>query len=823
MLNSKKEKDFIYELYRACRLCGGGAGYKMPIIQNIIDFEEADVNLKQKIRECVQIEVHQDDKMPPLICELCVDKINDFYEFLNMCRQTNIRTRLRLGLPPPSLSRGNADAGDCILGLTEPVFVSKNTESESSTKQKKILKVKVKKEPVVKLKIENIEDERASRQRKRDPTPPRITRNRTKEDDVPLISLQSTKDDKDHRIKPIKTEPVLKSALKKETSSKKDEKTSEQNHRSKRTLDKLPSKSGAPSKKVKIIIKPLPSPTLKSSPKPLTRTLRRTSSHQPSPRQSSPSPVSKPRLTRAQASLPEKTQQTPEARRSPSPPKLTHDCDVCGQSFKKVQARSNHMKIHAVTFTNPILACNPCGLWFNTTDEVAAHHSKHKRQGKPYSCRRCYNNFKQLSAYDEHFQEECITSDEIPDVKCEVCWRLYPTVNLLKSHKCLGVDNRPGGKCLKCNRGYALLKNLRNHEKICKAKRRVESMIDEKLLDQLKPIQIRVARCDPLLVNLKHNGYDVSNVAYDYGLDRNCYYPYISRLGIKSKFTGMVDIDDDIKKVFCSEDYVHWDSTDESDSDDDISVIPKKKGVDSLAALSLKTIFSNRLIGKVPRKKRKVKIDKVFDSLLVDDDDDRIDIGNIIDNLDVDDSKDDRLFSKDDSVEHDNIVHKPSNQVNNIKEINSNNDTNNTQFNRSNDKLNAEFSNNINDIKDNLIEHKDSNLELKPCDDLSNRKDDSKDLNNDSKETSILEHDSPSTNDKLMKINENDNNLSLIKKDVKNNDYDGQKTNLNNKFAVSNILGNNDANDISDLEEVINDTVKTKIGLGLNDFSFDFN
>lgn len=57
MLNSKKEKQTIYEIYRACRLCGAGAGYKMPIIQNVVDLDDNDVELKQKIRECVQIEV----------------------------------------------------------------------------------------------------------------------------------------------------------------------------------------------------------------------------------------------------------------------------------------------------------------------------------------------------------------------------------------------------------------------------------------------------------------------------------------------------------------------------------------------------------------------------------------------------------------------------------------------------------------------------------------------------------------------------------------------------------------------------------------------
>lgn len=52
------ERDSIYEIYRGCRLCGAGAGYKMPIIQNVVDLEESGVTLSQKIRECVKIEVN---------------------------------------------------------------------------------------------------------------------------------------------------------------------------------------------------------------------------------------------------------------------------------------------------------------------------------------------------------------------------------------------------------------------------------------------------------------------------------------------------------------------------------------------------------------------------------------------------------------------------------------------------------------------------------------------------------------------------------------------------------------------------------------------
>lgn len=57
-VNSKMEKQTIYDIYRACRLCGGGAGYKMPIIQNVVNIDAGDIELKQKIRECVQIEVN---------------------------------------------------------------------------------------------------------------------------------------------------------------------------------------------------------------------------------------------------------------------------------------------------------------------------------------------------------------------------------------------------------------------------------------------------------------------------------------------------------------------------------------------------------------------------------------------------------------------------------------------------------------------------------------------------------------------------------------------------------------------------------------------
>ncbi|XP_050556413.1 uncharacterized protein LOC118281166 [Spodoptera frugiperda] len=597
-LNSTKDKQTIYEIYRACRLCGAGAGYKMPIIQNVIDLGDSEIELRQKVRECVQIEVHQDDKMPPLICELCVDKVNDFYEFLEMCRQTNKRTRLRLGLPPQSMPKGAPDAGECILGLTEPVYVNDDSDDgEPLSKQKKTTKVKVRREPELKVKLEHtIPDTRNTRFTRRAPTPPRSTRQRqnSKEDNGSLNRSKESKS-KSPKVTP-------KSILKRES----EDDDSLLTPRLKRSRDREPVKLDTKVKKVKIAIKPASPP--KSSPK---------------------------------SSKPGKSaKSTPPPKRSASPPRL-YQCAVCGQNNKTPQANSNHQRSHTVGFTNPKLACNPCGEWFRSPDEATAHHRRHRSKHIPYTCSRCTANFRLLAAYDEHFgTDQCIPFPEMPDVKCEVCWHLFATNKLYRDHRCLGEENRPGGKCSKCKRNYALLRNLKKHEPTCTARKKGELNVDPELLKQLQPMQVRVSRCDPLLRNVKQEHYDVSNVPYDYGLDKNCYYPYITGLRIKREpyLDHMVTIRDDIKNEFyAAEDYVHWDSESESEAES-CSLIPnssvKEKKIDSLANLSLKTLFSRRCLGKVPKKRRKVKPEKnLFDSLLNEEDDVSNDINNIINNL----------------------------------------------------------------------------------------------------------------------------------------------------------------------------------------------
>lgn len=130
-------------------------------------------------------------------------------------------------------------------------------------------------------------------------------------------------------------------------------------------------------------------------------------------------------------------------------------------------------------------------------------------------------------------------------------------------------------------------------------------------------------------------------ILQEFGLDRNSTYPYLTTACVKSEpattFDHMVAINDDIKQEYLNQgnenndDMVHWDS--DNDSDDNVST--SSKSVSSLSTISLKTLFSPQCLGKVPRKKRKVKSEDASNSLLAVDynEDTKSNINSIIDNL----------------------------------------------------------------------------------------------------------------------------------------------------------------------------------------------
>lgn len=181
----------------------------------------------------------------------------------------------------------------------------------------------------------------------------------------------------------------------------------------------------------------------------------------------------------------------------------------------------------------------------------------------------------------------------------------------------------------------------------------------------------------------------------DHGLDKSYLYPYIRFKPNKPKPTRTILASlESMREKHERDRYTHWDS-DDSDSD---SIIKK---VDSLTTLCLKRIFSKNMLGKVPRKKRKVENDAFdsFNDFSIDSD-----ISNIISSLN-DDLKDDcvRRNRKDSliAIAINDIIGVP-NFVSNFKMGNENvaRSSNDVFINDKN-----ENSSNLNDGKDSLNEN----------------------------------------------------------------------------------------------------------------------
>ncbi|XP_055324625.1 uncharacterized protein LOC129579070 [Sitodiplosis mosellana] len=101
----KIDKSVKARLKNLCRLCGIDNPNQIEILNAAewIDLTiDGEISLSRKIADCVGIQVMKNDRMPQKICALCVDKINDFYEFREMCQATNVQTRKLLSLPDPT-------------------------------------------------------------------------------------------------------------------------------------------------------------------------------------------------------------------------------------------------------------------------------------------------------------------------------------------------------------------------------------------------------------------------------------------------------------------------------------------------------------------------------------------------------------------------------------------------------------------------------------------------------------------------------------------------------------------------------------------------
>ncbi|CAG4974345.1 unnamed protein product [Colias eurytheme] len=706
-VKTSAEKEAIYEIYRSCRLCGGGAGYKMPIIQNVVNITTDDVELKDKIRECVQIEVSQDDKMPPLICELCVDKISDFYDFLEMCRRTNKRTRLRLGLPPQALVRDAPDAGDCILGITEPVYVKKETNTSNTKKKGKVIKgkdFKVKKEPVVPVKQEKpkglskeVRELLISSKSDKVKKAEAMTRRNTKPEKIQEKVRQE-------KLKGISRElqELLNSS--KSDKIKKTEAMSRRNTKPEKIQEKVP--------KTRTVTEPEPKSILKRrDDSSSSNTLKRTRDKE---------------VQKKSDVQPKKVKIVETRATRTSCPDIVDDdnddvienkvpCKICKKKYHIGVSLNNHMRTHKVP-EKTIHKCNKCKKTFATSKELDRH--------------------------------KCVTeSKRTTTLECKYCKRPFNS------------KARMHGHMPRCNkRKSTTLSSI---------------VIQPSVKKRLKPLHVRTVRCDPILVERDNGHFDVSRVVCPYGLDKNCVYPYQNkqRTSLLSE-DKMVVIRDDITNSFELEDYVHWDSdsgTDESDIH-----MEKRRKVDSLSSIALKTIFSEKCLGKVPKKKRKVKMENAFDSILNAsevDSDFRLDIDSIIHNL------------GDDKSERDSVSIKI---LNVFSQKETDYDSDRTSFNDEFDTVQSNTSN----LKSSLSFNKDIN------DDTSTNSIDS------IAETSILQN---LKGDELKTLLDTDTTLNLEEK-VKNDNLTDSDENVTNesKDKTQNESSNTDLNGENDTSVNLN-------------------
>ncbi|XP_058065872.1 uncharacterized protein LOC131215498 [Anopheles bellator] len=118
------------QIYNICRLCGVDNPDKRPILEDddeVILVDEEESTMAKKIEECVGILVHKNDQMPQYICCLCMDKVNDFYEYRLMCAATNLQTRNILHLPL-------VDPSTTLIKTEKPIKIE---EPQSKTGQKR--------------------------------------------------------------------------------------------------------------------------------------------------------------------------------------------------------------------------------------------------------------------------------------------------------------------------------------------------------------------------------------------------------------------------------------------------------------------------------------------------------------------------------------------------------------------------------------------------------------------------------------------------------------------------------------------------------------
>ncbi|XP_023309353.2 daf-12-interacting protein 1 [Lucilia cuprina] len=415
----KIDKKLKANLYKICRLCGIDNPDMVPILtdkpENTAIDVEAEMEMAEKINLLLGLSVTKDDKMPQSMCYLCVDKINDFYEFREMCYSTNAQTRKLLGLK--NVKKPTVDIKPKVEIKEESIVPTNNTANNFAANNKANRK---RKPEEVALKEEIPATPVVLPKKKLRFTAAAET---SIKEEVPMITKKKL------RFTAINDEATSTAAV----GNKKTKTTLiEESKWKKESSPPEPAITAAFSnKKLKM-----------SAPSPKELAAKKTKQKFGKAAELDVKEEIKEELKEEEASA--------SAAKIPPGPKLKFGCNICKERF----AAKNNLDAHTRTMHIPKIerfVCTACNEVLSKSFDIKNHQLWHKLSKTPYVCGCCGESILNTYAFSRHLREHAFETPPallVLDRECPQCHTSYATNYLYNIHICAVKTKR----CAGCNR-----------------------------------------------------------------------------------------------------------------------------------------------------------------------------------------------------------------------------------------------------------------------------------------------------------------------------------------------------------------------------------
>ncbi|XP_055849105.1 uncharacterized protein LOC129914078 [Episyrphus balteatus] len=460
----KIDKSLRANLYKICRLCGIDNPDKIKVRDdaNIVNLEDGEPELWKKVFDCIGLMITKDDKMPQFMCTLCVDKINDFFEFREMCYATDGQTRKLLGIkgepkskpkaqavvpstsvdckididikePMPEVTplragrkRRNADMDICKdikIDETEDIKPSTTTNVPTNVSKKKRMKLSnitetetkvepgTKPGPASKTSAVNTKKEPTAVNTKKEPKvepSSKIPLSKKRLKTEPIVPVKENKKE----VKAAKLTKLMKKKLKLEAASTAPVVPEEQEQQFTRKRKEL------------IKLKKLPQVIIKAER--LRKSIIDTKIKEEKP---VVVPTTTPTPSPVPAAAPTKTK----------PSKTKEKCTICNEGFVNKAHLDKHVKAtHIPTIQR--YHCVQCNETLKKNMEIKNHNLWHKLSKTPFKCGKCSETSCSIYTYTKHIRDcnqIAYLDSHIPDWHCPDCSGNYETTYLFNIHSCV--------------------------------------------------------------------------------------------------------------------------------------------------------------------------------------------------------------------------------------------------------------------------------------------------------------------------------------------------------------------------------------------------